>query len=245
MSPKEIADGLSEPNVDLVKRLYVAIGEERTVALYNETLELEAKGGLMRRDKKDERRSPGGVFFFLAKNSMPKEQKREIFPPLPRAEKNKRHKKAQKKVKHVPSSISWEEAKGMIAEALREKGVANTVKVTLIGRPNKVVQQRDCVMVAVKGAPPTSLPKGLPDIPEGSAISWAVFIARKQWIKVEDSLKGDPQDRLIIEGYPLVSKNGVAAVWATSVKSVAMEKEIQAAKKETPSVTHETPPKER
>lgn len=61
-------------------------------------------------------------------------------------------------------------------------------------------------------------------MPEGSAIIWAVFIVNKQWSKVKESIEKNQDDALIIEGYPIVGKGGVAAVMSTNYKSVMMER---------------------
>jgi len=81
------------------------------------------------------------------------------------------------------------------------------------------------VVVAMKGKEPPSLPKGLPTPPANSAITWAVFIANKQWSKVADSLKTNADDQLIVEGYPLIDpKRKARVVLASSVKRVAQER---------------------
>ena len=77
----------------------------------------------------------------------------------------------------------------------------------------------------MKGKEPPSLPKGLPTPPANSAVTWAVFIATKQWAKVKDSLQSNGEDQLIIEGYPLIDpKSKASVVLALSVKSVAQER---------------------
>ncbi len=84
----------------------------------------------------------------------------------------------------------------------------------------------------MKGKEPPSLPKGLPTPPANSAITWAVFIATKQWAKVKDSLQKNVDDQLIIEGYPLIDpKSKASVVLALSVKSVAVERAQREVKK--------------
>jgi len=79
------------------------------------------------------------------------------------------------------------------------------------------------VILSMKGKEPGSLPKGLPTPPADSAITWAVFIANKQWAKVATSIETQQEDKLIVEGYPLL-KDGIAVVLAQSCKSVFLEK---------------------
>jgi hypothetical protein len=83
----------------------------------------------------------------------------------------------------------------------------------------------------MKGKEPGSLPKGLPTPPEGSAITWAVFIVNKQWAKVSESVQNNADDQLIVEGYPVVdTKRGVGVVLASSCKSVLMDRAEREAK---------------
>jgi hypothetical protein len=55
-----------------------ALGEETTLSLLAETDRIEKAGGMERGDGKG-RRSPGGVFFYLARQKLPKEQRAAIF----------------------------------------------------------------------------------------------------------------------------------------------------------------------
>ena len=134
----------------------------------------------------------------------------------------------------MPQAPTWDEAKALMVKALQAIAEAKTVKMTLIGRPAQVTSQEACVVVAMKGKPPSSLPKGLPTLPANSAIAWAVFIVNKQWNKVKDSLSANAEDQLIIEGYPMVdAKRGVGVVLATNCKSVYQERAQRAPERET------------
>lgn len=55
-----------------------ALGEETSLSLLAETDRIEKAGGMERGDGKG-RRSPGGVFFYLARQKLPKEQRAAIF----------------------------------------------------------------------------------------------------------------------------------------------------------------------
>lgn len=55
-----------------------ALGDETCLALLAETERIEKAGGMERGDGKG-RRSPGGVFFYLARQKLPKEQRSAIF----------------------------------------------------------------------------------------------------------------------------------------------------------------------
>ena len=218
---KEIAERLAEPNVALLHTIIEAVGPEQAQALFAQTLEIEAGEGLMLKDG-SRRRTPGGVFMFLARGTMPNRLKRKIWPAPPKA---KTPGQGQQSKSAIVPPLPWDEARQLISQAIQAIGEARTVKITLIGRPGKVVQQTNCVIVAMKGKEPSSLPKGLPTPPANSAITWAVFIATKQWTKVKDSLQANANDQLIVEGYPLIDpKSQASVVLATSVKSVAQER---------------------
>jgi hypothetical protein len=57
-----------------------ALGEETARTLLDETKDIEAKGGLMLPDN-SRKRSPGGVFFFLARQKLSRDDKLAIFRP--------------------------------------------------------------------------------------------------------------------------------------------------------------------
>jgi hypothetical protein len=210
---QELAAALQEENVELLERVVSVLGVEQAQVLLQKTLETEAGGGLLVTNQ-SRRRTPGGVFFYLARTSSPKQAVRQIWPPAPQAQ--------QPAAAQAPS---WEEAKQLIAQAIKSRGEAKTVKLTLVGRPGKVIEQEGCVVVSMKGKEPPSLPKGLPTLPENSTITWAVFIAKKQWNRVKDSMQKNAEDQLIIEGWPAVDpKRGIAIVLATNCKSVLMER---------------------
>jgi hypothetical protein len=62
-----------------VGRVVRVLGIERAQALYEQTLEVEAAGGMMLPDG-SRRRTPGGVFFKLVRDSASKEERWKIFP---------------------------------------------------------------------------------------------------------------------------------------------------------------------
>ena len=224
---EEITQALTEKNVPLGRSVVEVLGPERAQMFLHQALAVEAQGGMMTSNE-SRRRPPGGLFFQLIRKGITKEERKAIFP-ITRPQKKKRTKTTTQKA--LAPTMTWEEAKAMIAQAIKTTGEARTVKVTLIGRPLKVIQQKDCVVVSMKGRELKTLPKGLPPVPEGSAITWAVFIVNKQWTKVKESIEKNQDDALIIEGYPIVGKGGVAAVMTTNCKSVMMERAQRAGEK--------------
>jgi hypothetical protein len=231
-----IAKALNEPNIALLRIVIDAIGPEQAQTHLAATLEVEAAGGMMTADG-SRRRTPGGVFFLLARKAMPGPLRRKIWPVGRKPQRDDQSNgPAQTQANPTPAplpTLTWEDAKQLISQAVQSIGEARTVKITLVGRPGRVVEQTNCVVVAMKGKEPPSLPKGLPTPPANSAITWAVFIATKQWAKVKDSLQKNGEDQLIIEGYPLIDpKSKASVVLALSVKSVAQERAQREAKKD-------------
>src|SRR4030095_9395396 len=129
------------------------------------TLEIEAAGGLTVNDS-SRRRTPGGGFFKTVKGGITGPHRRCIFSPPPALATGD----APTATQQTSQAPTWEEAKALIVKALQAIAEAKTVKITLIGRPAQVTQQETCVVVAMKGKPPSSLPKGLPTPPSNSAI---------------------------------------------------------------------------
>ena len=68
--------------------------------------------------------------------------------------------------------------------------------------------------------------------PANSAMTWAVFVATKQWEKVKASIEANADDELIIEGYPMADpKRGVGVVLATNCSSKLMQRAEREAKR--------------
>jgi hypothetical protein len=76
-----IAKALGEVDeipVSQITGIVQVLGEEGALTLLNETLEIEKSGGMMLADG-TRRRSPGGVYFQLARRKLPPEDKKNIF----------------------------------------------------------------------------------------------------------------------------------------------------------------------
>ena len=78
-----------------------ALGDETSLSLLAETDRIEKAGGMERGDGKG-RRSPGGVFFYLARQKLPKEQRAAIFnDKMPREPKPPGWEAEQKRAKEA------------------------------------------------------------------------------------------------------------------------------------------------
>lgn len=87
----QIASELNETNpgaLDQIHRLIEITGEEFVQSLLEKTQEIENKGGMMLSGEDEtRRRSPGGVFFHLVKEQLSEDQRKIVFPSLPRKKK--------------------------------------------------------------------------------------------------------------------------------------------------------------
>jgi hypothetical protein len=230
---RAIARALHEPKIGLLQKLADHVGIDKVEELYQRTLEIEAAGGMTTSNGK-RRRTAGGVLFQLTRELMTSRERRQIFRERKLHEPGDPAQAAEKTPKpqpQAPQPPTPEEVAILLRAAatipLEKKGTAS-VKVTLIGRPKQVKRLDTCVLVVMAPKPPGTLPKGLPPVPESTNATLAVFIASKQWSKVEASLKQDPNDELIIEGFPSNdAKNQITAVWAQSCTTKLIQRNLR------------------
>jgi len=217
-----------------------AVGRTHARELLSMTLQTEANGGLMLPDG-SRRRTPGGVFFYLAYSiGKTKDGKRLRKPWTPSQKTKKPNDEASTGIAVSQSSkpqnrtvgaqkdtvFSWADRIAMIREAEAEKGNATTVKMTLVGRPGKIVDKDQFIVTMMASSKVPALPKGLP-IPTNEPTKYTVYIAAKQWKKVAEAIK-DPEDVLIVEGFPKLDPEAKAiAVFASNVTT----KKLQMAQK--------------
>lgn len=222
-----IAERLGETErhaLEQIWRIIRVLGRTQAVALLEETERIEASGGMMVMDG-SRRRTPGGVYFHLAYTTGKPKPGRKLVRPV--------YNKAggQKLPQSVapPQIFTWEDRIAVLKEIGEQKGRANTVKITLIGTLGKYSERGTFVMGVMQhiGEKLPALPKGVPT-PQAVKTNYVVYIGNKQWKNVAATVK-DPEDALIIEGFPQIdSKTGAISVFATNVTS----KKIQMAKKE-------------
>lgn len=175
-----------------IARIVERMGDEFVATAVADTLRVEAEGGLLTEDKQ-RRRTPGGVFFYLVRGRITAEDRKVLFPRPPRA------------TKPTPPTIvnlSGTERQAIYAQLKSHPGVATNMKLTLVGRPAKILKRDTFVAVTLASGEPPALPKGLPALPSQDPTIYLVYIAAKQWRKVEEAIK-EQEDKLIIEGYPI------------------------------------------
>jgi len=213
----QISDQLGEAEWGprkLIEAVVDLCGVEFAQQLLDESLRIDADGGMMVVNE-ERKRTLGGIFFYLARGRMPLETRKIVFPP--------HNLKAKKKKKPGMSSLKWAERAAVLSPLLEEKGVATTVKVVLIGRPGRIDKRKDLTITTMSHVnKPSALPKGVP-MPPSTPTVYTVYIGAKQWNKVADAIT-DPADALIIEGTCAFDKEiGSVAVFATSVTTKVLE----------------------
>jgi hypothetical protein len=227
-TPDTIAAALNETEpvpLKTIARLVEVMGEEYALALLADTLALEAGEGLL--TKTGQRRTPGGVYFKLAKDRLSSPERKQVFgvPPKRKAD----------TAKQPAVSLDWPALLPVVTELLANPphGEADKMKLTLIGKPGKIIEKGEVVMTTLVSPKAPSLPKGLP-APPTELTTTVVFIAAKQWRKVQPALAADPTDRVIVEGYPALDKRiggGTLCLYAQSVTTTGLQKAKFAADK--------------
>jgi hypothetical protein len=198
-----IAEQLGETNEEpkaQIYRIVKKLGIERALDFLRRTHEIEATGGVMVPNG-SRRRTPGGVFFSLVKEETPVKVAQHIFKKryLYRQAAQRGNAASARAAPQSPVPITWADRLPVLKELAAEKGQA-TVKITLFGRPGRIVERGTCVMTSMESSKIPALPRGLPT-PPPSSTTYTVYIALKQWHKVAEAI-GDEDDALIIEGYP-------------------------------------------
>ncbi|GAB4430985.1 MAG: hypothetical protein Kow0031_12040 [Anaerolineae bacterium] len=217
---QQIAAALNESGktpLQTLNRVVYVLGEERALALLAEAQRVEADGGMLT-DDGQQRRTPGGTYFKLVKEKVNGQERGRIFTPP----------KAKPKAKLKLEPPAWEILKPLAEEFLAQNnpGEGDKVKLTLIGRPGKVIEKEAVVMTTMQSNKAPSLPKGLPALPP-KPTTYLVFIAHKQWRKVSEAIAADPADKLIIEGYPAFDARiggGTMCLYAQSVTTTTLQR---------------------
>jgi len=222
---QRIAAQLEEPLLWLVENVIKVLGQERASDLLQQTLEIEAAGGILTAQG-DRRRTPGGVYLKLLKEQITPEEQELIFIGGPKTKPKGNQEDAENAANPPPlGPLPWDDARLEISRLIKLPLEKASVKITLVGRPSQVSKTKSCVVVAMKGSRPPSLPKGLPPAPDGSDFSYAVFISLRHWAKVAPVMAQDKDERLLVEGYPIFdAKRGITVILAQNVRTVNLSR---------------------
>jgi hypothetical protein len=227
-----IADRLGETEAGprrTIARIVQELGAERALALLQETLQIEAADGMLLPDG-SRRRTPGGVFFSLVKERLAQAGEKQLVARLFWRWQGAATQRASSAVAPASPPATWAE-RGVWLAALGEGyGEAKTVKVTLIGRPARVVEQEGFTLLKMQhNGPLPSLPKGIPVPAKVPPTTYIVYIAAKQWRGVAEALKNE-EDALIVEGVQFYDADHKAiTVFATNTTTKLREQAKRAA----------------
>jgi hypothetical protein len=137
-----------------------------------------AQGGMLVPDG-SRRRTPGGVFFILARNQMTEEQKQAVF------------------VRPRDRRFHWTSRHETVVPLLAEPGEVYAVTVTLIGRPAEVWEYDDVIILRMSyEGVKTPTPRGVPQMQLLDNL-YTVFISPDHWREVNLE---DDQQMLVVEG---------------------------------------------
>jgi RNA recognition motif-containing protein len=216
---KQIAEKLGETElkpIQQIRRLIDFFGQEQVQKWLDETMEIEANGGLLVPDG-TRRRTPGGVFFFHTRNAIEEPLRNQIFPRYYGKGLNPPN------VTSAQPPFQWAE-RGELLAALREQaGQASTVKTTVIGRPGKVDDRGQYVIITIDEVLDNKLvPKGVPR-PPSLTTRYLLYVGSKQWRRVQDALRADKQDKLVAEGVPSQERSDLIVVYVTLATTIAIE----------------------
>jgi len=202
------------------------LGPDRAQAFVAQAQEVEANGGMLIPDG-SRKRTVGGIFFYLVRTQVSDEEAMQINRAWRWQQWKQRQPKKPKATTPAPlpptlPPFVWDEADPIIAELTANIGDASTVKVTVIGRPNQVVERQGVVILALRSTKLPTLPKGLPPLP-ATPTNYMIFIQQKQWNKVREAME-QPDDALIVEGYPVHEPRFAGiTVYATQVTTKALQ----------------------
>jgi hypothetical protein len=146
--------GESEPEpLQLLHKVVKKLGPEQALAFLKETQEIEAQGGLLLPDA-SRRRTPGSVFFSLVRTKGPKPVRFLFWKQKPE--------QSAASPQSPPPAFTWAERIAVLDEIGAEEGATSTVKITVIGRPGKVIDRGTCIITSLQSTKVPSLPKGVP-----------------------------------------------------------------------------------
>ncbi|MEQ8676317.1 MAG: phosphorylated adapter RNA export RNA-binding domain-containing protein [Aggregatilineales bacterium] len=205
----KIADTLGETDkgarkqvVNIVRHCGIPFAQQ----MLDETLKIEADGGMMTLDG-ERRRSTGGVYFYLVRGRMSDEQRQAVFP-----------RREWQSKKTVWREFDWSRRDKVLSK-IYTAGKVDDMHVKLIGYPGETRRAADVVVTKMQHeGGKASIPGGLPPLPEHQTI-YNVYISAQQWGKVEKSLATSDK-MLVVEGMAFMDQEHAGiSVFATNVKT--------------------------
>lgn len=202
----EILGETEEKPIIQLARAVDYLGPEKAQEYADEAVTVAAGEGILTKDG-SRKRTPGGTFFALVRQRLPRKKDwRKIKPVM--------------KQKALPPTTLAEQMPMLIEMTTRLKaGQGSGTTATLIGRPVTVQKQAQFVAFTVKEPKVPALPKGLPTF--HGETKYLVLASTKHWEKVEKRITDNKEDQLFIKGFTTVQANfsGIV-VLATEVNTL-------------------------
>ena len=215
--------GLDRSALTTIHQALQTIGTDELQALAQQARADAKEGGIVGLDG-THLLKPGEIFVYSCYGAIPTALRTTLTPPAG-------YRVAPRPA--VPKPITAKPAlapkaapqPGTAAPMTTPKGA--TVKATVVGRPQKIERHQDHVVLTLTTGTVPALPKGLPTPP--GPWTATVYVALKQWAKVEPQLAAHADDIAIIEGVTTFDGRQVL-IFASNCTT----KLLQQAKKEPP-----------
>jgi hypothetical protein len=198
-----------------IRLLIEGMGFDAVHAKIEETLAIEAQGGMLTADGQ-RRRTPGGVFFYIVKGAMDPELRAKIFPGFATRKKG--------------TVLDWAERMELLEQLMQEPiGSVARMTVTLYGRPSQVAtaEGNDSVVMIlgqrVQREENVPYPRGVPEFPPQD-VYYVVYAGLNSWEKVAKFME-NPKDELIVTGILFYDpETGTQAVIAQGLTTREIER---------------------
>lgn len=201
-----------------IERIVEYLGAEFAQNVLQETLEIEAQGGMLLPNRR-RKRTPGGVYFHLIRNRVDPEMENRLFQ------------KDENPYWRPPGNVVY-----------LGEGKARQVEISIKGRPGPIERREKTAIMMIDHAMDIipNLPQGVP-MPPKELIQYKVYMSVKQWDAAEGYLHV-PEDELIITGIFGKDPDGEGmAVFAMSVST--RQREWRLRKDQEAESGMELPPK--
>ena len=183
-----------------VRRIVQHLGIDSALAILDETR------SRVKHDSSALDHTLSSMYFSLVKQQLSPSIRREIFSrpygPQP--------------IDPFAPTFDWSDRGVAIAEIGTDKGVVQTVKISLTGRPGKLVERDNCIITIMEDTELATVSDKLPT-PPANPTQYGVYMTRDQWMGVAEALR-DTSNMLVVKGWPTYDAQfGGIAVFASDV----------------------------
>jgi hypothetical protein len=199
-----------------IARIVAVLGEAVARELLADTLKIEEAGGMLT-NSGERRRTPGGVYFYLAKGRMTPEQRGLVFPHL---------------APRVIPSMAWDDRHEHVAALLSSEPNDRRLRTAIIQLRGfvadwKQIENSVVLKMVYAHRADIPLPRAVPAPPVDSPTAFIVYVGNRHWDKVEKIVLANA-DPLVIEGIPFFDQEtnslAVLALFVSSQEMMAKER---------------------